>query len=345
MQNNIYILCDYKGFFESKQKSQIYRGGMDVEKIISYFKGEGFAVKKIQFSDLNNEVSFPNDAIFLYTSSEDNDGQYKSLIEDLVFHCEEKGFTFLPGYAYLKAHNNKVAMELLRSRTLLKEINTIDSKVFGTLEELKSNINKFQYPVVIKTYAGAMSRGVAKAENKKELIQKAKRISQSISWKHDIKELLRKVKYGNKYIRESFHRKKFVVQNMIQGLDSDWKILVYSNKCFALHRANRKNDFRASGSGNFLFREDLPDGMLDFAYKVKEHFDVPFISLDIGIDGKTFHLIEFQFLNFGTTTLEKSPHYFIKTNGGWQVKKEESELEKVYVESVVNYLKRKSSPE
>ena len=32
------ILTDYKGFFESKQKTAIYRGGMDINRIISHFK-------------------------------------------------------------------------------------------------------------------------------------------------------------------------------------------------------------------------------------------------------------------------------------------------------------------
>ena len=33
-----------------------------------------------------------------------------------------------------------------------------------------------------------------------------------------------------------------------------------------------ENDFRASGSGKFNFVEDLPQGMLDYAYSIKEFF-------------------------------------------------------------------------
>lgn len=340
---SIVIICDYKGFFESKQKSDIYRGGMDTDKIIAIFQKEGYNAQKIQLGDLNKISEFPQSSIFLYASSEDHNGLYKSFIEDIVFHWEEKGYSFLPRYAYLKAHNNKVAMELLRLRSNLDEIQTIQSKVFGTLDELENQLDSIQYPAVVKTFAGAMSRGVGKAENKRELISLAKRLSRSNSLKHDAWELLRKIKYGKLYRRESFFRNKFIVQNMIEGLNNDWKVLVYGDKCFVLRRNNRKNDFRASGSGKFLFEETVPNGILEFAWNVKNHFDVSHISLDIAFDGINFHLIEFQFLYFGTTTLEKSPHFFRRVNNNWILIKEKSVLEEVYALSIIEYLRKKEN--
>ena len=77
---------------------------------------------------------------------------------------------------------------------------------------------------------------------------------------------------------------------------------------------------------------------MDFAFEIKNHFKVPNISLDIGFDGKKFHLIEFQFLYFGTTTIEKSPFWFEKDDDSWKLNEGESELEKVYVESIVEFI-------
>ena len=74
---------------------------------------------------------------------------------------------------------------------------------------------------------------------------------------------------------------------------------------------------------------------------MKNHFKVPNISLDIGFDGKKFHLIEFQFLYFGTTTIEKSPFYFEKYDNSWLLNKGKCELEKVYVDSIVGLLREK----
>ena len=70
-------------------------------------------------------------------------------------------------------------------------------------------------------------------------------------------------------------------------------------------------------------------------------FNVPNISLDIGFDGKQFHTLEFQFLYFGTTTLEKSPFYFEKNGNSWDIVDKSLCLEEVYVESIVHYLREK----
>ena len=66
-------------------------------------------------------------------------------------------------------------MELLRDRSGYKPIHSIKTKVFGTLEELKVSANEFTYPVVIKIAAGAMSKGVSKADSPAELVSAAKK--------------------------------------------------------------------------------------------------------------------------------------------------------------------------
>lgn len=338
---HIVLLTDYKGFFSSKQKAKYYRGGFDLGKVASHFSVHGISVEVVSFHEFNTTSIKRDESILLYTSSEDKFGFYKSYIEDLVFDFEQRGFKLIPAYAFLKAHNNKVAMELLRERCGLDSIQTIQTRAFGTLKDLKRQASQFTFPVVIKPASGAMSKGVVKADCAYELILKAKRLSRTFMPFHDIKELLRKIKYRSYYRRESFFRAKFIVQNFIEGLSNDWKVLVYGDKCFALCRNNRPNDFRASGSGLFVFRKDLPEGMLDFALTIRKHFNVPHISLDIGFDGQKFHLIEFQFLHFGTTTIEKSPFHFQKCDGRWICIDGNSDLEKVYVDSIVYYLKKK----
>lgn len=338
---NIVLLADYKGFFGSKQKSVIYRGGMDIPKINQLFLEKGYEVKTMEISSIDYAYLQQKNPYIIYTSSEDKHNFYKSYIEDIVFDLEQRDFQLIPNYACLKAHNNKVAMELLRSRSCFEKIQSIQSNTYGCYEELlKEHIDKF--PLVVKTASGAMSRGVAKAENKKELLKVAKALSISFDMKHDIKEILRKVKYRHGYRKESFNRSKFITQNLIAGLANDYKVLVYGNKAYVLYRGNRKNDFRASGSGKFNFVEDFPQGMLDYAYSIKEFFKVPHISLDIGFDGTNFHVIEFQFLYFGTTTLEKSPHYFLwdKYKKTWSLIKETSDLEEVYVNSIIDYIEQ-----
>ncbi|MCE5348294.1 MAG: hypothetical protein LLG13_18665 [Bacteroidales bacterium] len=338
MKKELILLTDYKGFFGFKQLNPIYRGGMDLSKLINSFRKRGYNAKAMNITDITGMHLPDRNSIVLYTSSEDKEGLYKSLIEDVIYHLEINGVSVVPSFAYLRAHNNKVAMELLRKRVDFKEIQTINSKIFGTIEELKKSLNQFTFPVVIKASSGAMSKGVARAENPDELIREAKKISSSKSFWHTLKEYLRSFKYNNRYVKESFYRRKFLVQNLIPDLCNDWKVLVYGSYCYVLYRGNRNNDFRASGSGKFEFRKEIPEGMLDFAVRIEKLFKVPNISLDIGFDGKEFHVFEFQFINFGTTTIEKAPFFFKNESKKWIIVDQKSDLEETYVNSIVSYL-------
>ena len=143
---------------------------------------------------------------------------------------------------------------------------------------------------------------------------------------------------------ESKFRNKFIIQEFVPNLHTEWKVLVYWNKIFILKRYTRKSDFRASGSGNFVFDKDFPIEILDYAFTIRESFDVPNVSLDICFDGKEFYLIEFQAIYFGTTTLVESPFYYQKVNSTWNCIDSKSELELVFVESIVKYIESKTSP-
>jgi hypothetical protein len=228
-------------------------------------------------------------------------------------------------------------MEILRDQSCLQGLKSIRSRHFGTIEELEARVDSCPENSVIKSAEGAMSKGVFGAGSRSKLIKIASKISVSRSFHEDIKDFLRRFKHPG-YSAASTHRRKFVVQNLIPGLENDWKVLCFGNNFFVLRRANRDNDFRASGSGKFEFRRALPDGMLEFAREVYLYFDVPNISLDIGFNGE-FHVIEFQAVYFGMTTLEKSEFYWEYWNGEWKIIEGKCELEQEYANSVSWYLK------
>ena len=215
----------------------------------------------------------------------------------------------------------------------------IKSRYFGTIEELKEKIDKFQYPVVIKSATGAMSKGVFLAENGNQLIKIAEKISRTKYLFKELRDLGRSIKHKG-YKKESKHRKKFIVQNFVPGLNNDWKILIFGDRYYILYRGVRKNDFRASGSGNFYFNKDVPSGILDYAKNIFRKFNVPNLSIDVGYNDDKFYLMEFQMIYFGTTTIEKSPFYFTKENSKWILHDDKSELETTYVYSIVKYIER-----
>jgi hypothetical protein len=333
------LLTDYQGQFGEKRYSVPYRSGMDLSLLTEYFGEAGYEIQILGLSDVDLRTMDFTGRYVLCGSAQDHDCLYKSYLEDICLALELHGAVLIPAYKYIRAHHNKVFMELLRDTSALTSIKNIRSYHFGTLEELRCREDSFKGPCVIKGAEGAGSRRVQLARNVHELVRYAEIVSRSRSTLCEIKDIGRAVKHKG-YLRESKFRKKFIVQNLVDGLSNDWKVLVFGAKYYVLHRATRDNDFRASGSGKFQFREDVPDGMLSFAAEVYQSFSVPSISIDVAFDGNQFYLLEFQCVHFGSTTIEKSPFYFVKSNSGWCVQRGTSVLEQEYVNSVVAYVGR-----
>ncbi len=335
---NVIVLTDYKGFFESKQKSKIYNGGFDLQKLKSLFESKGFNFRTCRFTEVNFRDEDYSGVYVLYTSSEDRDHFYKDFIEDILLGLQLKKAILIPGFEFFRAHNNKVFMEILRDISSVNEIKTIASGYYGVLEDLAYSRNSIKFPVVYKKALGSKSRGVGMAKNFNELYLRSKEISKSLNLRDFYWEKGRVFKYKT-YVPNSSNRKKFITQNMIENLPFDFKILAYNNKYFVIKRYNRPNDFRASGGGLLEYTTELPEGLLDFSKKVYRSFSVPNISIDVAFDGKNFHLIEMQAIYFGTYTLEHSEFYFLDDFvNGWKLVKGRSDLEEVYSDSVIHYI-------
>jgi glutathione synthase/RimK-type ligase-like ATP-grasp enzyme len=342
--NNIYILTDYKDRFGSKYSAKPYRSGMDKDFLIKFFYEAGYKVKFMKFSEIDFRSMDFQDIPVLYTSQEDWGYHYKSYIEDIVLGLELQGAQVIPPYKYLRANNNKVFMEILRDQLEDEGIKTIKSFHFGCLEELEANIDSIEFPVVIKSAAGAMSTGVFLAKKKIELIKYAKRISRTKYIYQEFKEIARCFKHKG-YIKESIFRSKFIVQNYIPGLENDWKVLVYGERYYIFKRPNRKNDFRASGSGNqkYLYGDnsEFPESIFDYAKGIFDLLKIPHLSLDIGFSNNAFYLIEFQAVYFGSVGQGKSDICYVIHSDNWQKEENRYSLEQVYVDSILQYLKVK----
>lgn len=334
---NIILLCDYLGRFGYKWAASPYRSGMDKKKLSEYFKNCGYLCNFLDFSDIDlRKMEFKNVPI-LYSSSEDVGGHYKDYIEDVLLALSMQGAILLPRFELFRSHHNKVFMEMLRDLMPIKEARNITSNHVGTFENLKTKLSVISYPCIIKRAFGASSTGVFKASSEKELIKIAQKITRTRYWFKEIWDFGRSIKRRG-YKKESIYRNKIIVQSFVSGLNHDWKVLVFGDRYYVLRRQNRKNDFRASGSGLLEYRKDVPNRVLEISKKIYDHLDVPNASLDIAYDGNEVYLIEFQCVNFGTHALDTSPFFFKKKGNKWEQINEESELEEIYVESIVNHL-------
>lgn len=344
MKNNkkIIALVDYKNKFGSKHFDEPYRSGMDKSLLTSLLKEQDYDIEYEYFHkvDLKNKERY-RDTYILYTSSEDIGYHYKSYIEDVVFGLEQIGAKLIPDYKHLRANNNKVFMEFLRTSALGDY--SFYSKHYGSLKDVLLDIDSLIFPLVFKTAEGASGTGVHLVKTKDQLIKMVKKSNFHNYIKEDLKDFIRFYLHKG-YQRESRYRNKFIVQPFIPNLKNDWKVYVFGGKIYVFNRPIQKGrGIKASGGGydNYFYGKDanIPDGFLDFALNTFDKLKVPHASLDIAYDGQFFYLIEFQTLYFGTAGIPYSRGNYKKQNNKWLFQEENKTIEEVFVESYIWFLK------
>ncbi len=339
---SLIVLMDYKAKFGSKHFDIPYRSGMDKDKLSTYFNELDFRLEYMYLNEINLSKDTYTGKNIIYTSSEDIGYKYKSYIEDVIFALELSGANVIPSYKHLRANNNKVFMELMREFEGLT--NNISARVFGSMKDLLMHLDTIIYPIVFKTSEGASGTGVSLIKTEKELITKIKQINQR-DYNKDLRDYGRSLKHKG-YIRESLYRQKFILQEFIPNLQNDWKIYIFGEKLYVFKRPLLKGrGIKASGGGydNYFYglEAEAPDGLFDFAQEIYTKMNVPHISIDIVFDGTEFYLIEFQSLYFGTAGIPYSEGYFMLKNEGWDFIANKLEIEKVYADSIIQYLEKK----
>lgn len=341
------ILTDDSGWFQISIEDLKHYKSMKIDKIKDFFISKGYTVKIKKFHELDFSQDYKGKFI-IYQTSELPGSFYKHYIEDVIYFLTQNGAVALPKFEYLKAHHNKVYMELMRFKFKDVVLKTIKSKCVGSINEA-SQIKK-SYPVVIKEAAGSGSNGVYLARNQIDYDKFTKRASKIILSKNITNyfaDIIKKsFKYLLKYLNENYSYtlmtsidRPIVIQNFVNGLSGDYKVLAFGNKYYTLYRKNRDNDFRASGSGRlFEVPEQEHVGLLDFARRVVMEIDFPIIGMDIGFDGKQYHLIEFQMIHLGPYTLQASKFWHEYHDGTWMRYNGESVLEDEYSRSIFEYI-------
>ena len=334
-EKKIFIIVDYRGQLYCPLKGTART--LDLQLIESLLGEAGYSTTIKQFSDVDFGKEDYSGKIVIYQSSEDYDLRYKSFIEDIVLGLKLQGALLIPDFHHLRAHHNKVFMEILRTLTRNEDVTRgISTKCFGTLEEFERQASEQSYPAVIKTASGHTGEGVSLAHSPKEALSRVRKTSQATFWPVFLKNL--RLSRHEGFIPESHHTRKFIVQNFIPGLNLDYRVVIFGKKYFVLERSTRRGDFRASGSGISLWPKEPPPGLLDYARRVKNAFDVPFLHMDVIPDGDSFALLEFQFLRFGTNSVQRSPHFFVQDDQVWKRVEEHTIIEEAFVTSIVDYL-------
>ncbi len=345
MKNLIILTDEDSGFHVSKEDLK-YFTSMNVDRIRTWFSSHDYQVKVCRFSELDVTANYKYTYV-LYQTSEAPGGFYKRYIENLVYILEMQGGVLLPSYKYLKAHHDKVFMEFLRMRFRDEALKTIKSKCYGSWVDALNYNGTF--PAVIKQTSGSAGKRVYLVHKRNEyerLIKKAGKtiVAENIAdllnynFKNLIKKII-KILYPTKrdYVKYNTDpvSNAVIVQNFISGFEGDFRVLFFGDKYYCMHRSNRRNDFRASGSGHFSdVEEKYVEGLLNFARRLTLEIDFPIIGMDIGFDGQNYHLIEYQMLYFGTSALQRASSWHEYHNGKWVRLSGKSILEDEFARSI-----------
>jgi len=335
-KDTILIIVDYLNFL----RNDLYIcSSLNVDTIRSILNKDGYPVEIKSWQQILNAEEKPTGRIIWYASSDFL--SYKDYIEDVLLYLKDDNI-LIPPFDIFRAHNNKGYQHILRRKLALP---ALEENYFGTYEELAEIIDSRSFPTVLKKTGGSGSINVRLVRSRDELRRVVKKLSRKKTFVSDlIKRYLKRYIFKHKYSydnsRESMYYGNFILQEFIPGLQNDWKVLVFFDKYFVFERLVRSNDFRASGSGKFFYREFDLD-MLDYCKNIFDKLQTPWLSLDICFDGKSYHLLEFQGINFGPIGLKNGPYYFIQDSAkNWQKINEKYDLSKAYAESVLQYIKR-----
>ncbi len=348
------ILTHEDGRFATKFVGELQKHegvNLAAEELKRLFERKGFKCAVSTFSGLDKTRDYSGTCV-LYASSEDPGKFYKGFIEDVILSLESAGAIAIPSYEYLHAHANKVYQELKRARFADEALRLPSSRVFGSFGEVQSSADDITYPCVIKTSAGSGSSGVLLAHNREELLACCKRLMRiryidyscplTVRMKLYVWRIIKKIiRHKHKQpVSENLYTNKIIVQDFISGLEGDFKVLYFYGRYYVLHRENRANDFRASGSGLFEFPENLDEirGVLDLAKRATEELRQPMVSMDIVTTAKEgCRLIEYQCVYFGPLTMQYS-YYYYTFSDDWHRCRNTCTLEEEYCRAICDYL-------
>lgn len=208
----------------------------------------------------------------------------------------------------------------------------VPSHVFYIKKDAFRWIKETTFPKVFKLRGGAGSFNVKLISNKNEakrFIRRAfrKGFSKYNKWS-GFKDTLKKYReekasiweliktslrffYTTEYARMLGNESGYIYfQDFIPNNNSDVRVIVIDGKAFAIKRMVRKNDFRASGSGNIHYAKDNFDNeTIQLAFSLADKLKVQCVAFDFVYDGNKPLVVELSY-GFAMHGYDACPGYW-----------------------------------
>lgn len=299
------------------------------DRWVSYCKENNITYKIVNCYDNDIVSQLENFDVLMWHHHHTN---YKDALfaKQLLYSLQASGKKVFPDINTTWHFDDKVGQKYL-----LESIGAplVPSYVFYAKNEALEWISKTTFPKVFKLRGGSGSSNVQLVENKhkaKKLIKKAfgKGFSQFDKFNHlkfryknfksgkesfvgVLKGIVR-LFIGNEYSNMVPREKGYVYfQDFIPNNKFDIRVIVVGEKAFALKRLVRKNDFRASGSGNILYnKSEIDERCIQISFNVNEKLKCQSIAFDYVFDENNNPLIVEISYGFDVKAYDPCPGYW-----------------------------------
>lgn len=267
----------------------------------------------------------------------DHSSQRELMVYPYVMNSlEEMSIRTFPNFSTRWHFDDKVAQKYL-----LESIGAelVPSFVFYNEKEALNHVEDISFPIVAKLKRGAGATNVKLLNNKqeaKEYIQKMfttginpnpgamGNLEAKVRLAKNIKNPIKLLKKVIGHFKKSKHelmvntneKGYFYYQEFMPKNDYDTRVIVVDDKAIAIRRNNRKDDFRASGSGKIDYDSSLIDpAAIDIAFNISRKLETQSLAFDFVYDiNKQLKIVE---ICFGFTYKA-----YEKCDGYWQYEKD-----------------------
>lgn len=289
-----------------------------------------------------------------------NQNDYKAalFVRQLTLSLEKKGKKVFPDVNTGWHHDDKVGQKYL-----LEAIDAplVKSDVFYTKQSAEKWLDQTSFPKVFKLRGGAGSINVKLVGSRSEaqsLVDTAfgKGFPQIDNWgrlkdkcwvlKRDknleaVKGIFKGI--GRLFIltdlaRFSQREKGYIYfQEFLPNNTYDTRLVIIGNRCFAVRRYTRENDFRASGSGIKAYGPELFDHQsIKIAFEITKKLGAQSVAFDFIWDGDTPKIVEISYCFVMGAFYDTCPGYWDSSLQWYQ---QEVNPQRFMIEDFINSLK------
>lgn len=305
-----------------------YRKGSFSERWIAYCKKNNISYKKVNCFD-NNIIEQLNDCDALMWHFHHASSLDALLAKPLLFSLEQSGLQVFPDFNTAWHFDDKVAQKYLLE-TL--DIPLVPSYTFYNKKAAMQWAESIDFPKVFKLKGGAGSKNVKLIKTKKEAKKIIKKAFGSGFPLIDKWNYLKEIKFKKQALHikiidiargvkrgllasggNEFKNEKGYVyfQKFIPNNNFDIRVIVIKNKAFAIKRMVRKNDFRASGSGQIIYdKASIDERCLAIAFEATIKLDAQCLAYDFVFDENLNPLVVEVSYGFSVEAYDACPGYW-----------------------------------